>query len=76
MPITRRFRGLRVLGLGHPDHRREVIDLLADPTDALRRVRCKADAGSHARHKAIEGTFPIPSRPPARLANSPPAQQK
>lgn len=45
MPITRRFRGLRVLGLGHPDHRREVIDLLADPIDALRRVRRKADAG-------------------------------
>lgn len=45
MPITWRFRGLRFLGLARPDRGREVIDLLADPTDALRRVGCTADRG-------------------------------
>jgi hypothetical protein len=45
MRVTPRFRGLRFLRLGRQNCRREVVDLLGTPTDTLRRVRLKSDAG-------------------------------
>ena len=45
MHLTQRFRGLRLLGRGRLSHRREVVDLLAVPTEALNRIRWKAGTG-------------------------------
>ena len=45
MHLTQRFRDLRFLGRGGPSRRREVVDLLAIPTEALTRIRRKADTG-------------------------------
>lgn len=45
MHLTQRFRGLRFFGFGHDSRRREVVDLLAVPTEALSRLRRKAAAG-------------------------------
>lgn len=45
MSITRRFRALRFLRPNRQHRRGEVRDLLSAPTDALGRIRRKADAG-------------------------------
>jgi hypothetical protein len=45
MHLTERFRGLRFLGRGGVSHRREVVDLLAVPTEALSRIRRKTATG-------------------------------
>ncbi len=45
MHLTQRFRGLWFLGRGGLSHRREVVDLLAVPTEALSRIRRKVGAG-------------------------------
>jgi len=45
MHLTQRFRDLRFLGRGGLSHRREVVDLLAVPTEALSRIRRKAGTG-------------------------------
>lgn len=45
MHLTQRFRGLRFFGPGRLSHRREVVDLLAVPTEALSRIRRKAGTG-------------------------------
>jgi hypothetical protein len=45
MHLTQRFRSLRFLGRGRLSHRREVVDLLAVPTEALSRIRRKAGTG-------------------------------
>lgn len=45
MHLTERFRGLWFLELGHQSRRRDVIDLLAAPTEALSRIRQKAATG-------------------------------
>jgi hypothetical protein len=42
MHLTQRFKGLRFLGRGGLARRREVVDLLAVPTEALSRIRRKA----------------------------------
>lgn len=45
MFIIQRLSGIRFLGFPRRDHRRDVIDMLAAATDALRHVRRKAAAG-------------------------------
>jgi hypothetical protein len=45
MHLTQRFRDLRFFGRGGLSRRREVVDLLAVPTEALSRIRRKAGTG-------------------------------
>jgi len=45
MHLTQRFEGFGFLRWGHHSRRREVVDLLAVPTEALSRIRRKACTG-------------------------------
>jgi len=45
MHLTQRFEGFGFLRWGHHSRRREVVDLLAVPTEALSRIRRKAGTG-------------------------------
>lgn len=76
MPIARRFRGLRLLGRARPDRRREVIDLLAAPTDSLLCIKRKGNANhllSRAEwtvvaHFAQQGLETVPMTGPSRVS--------
>ena len=74
--LTQRFRGLWFLGLGHHSHRRDVVDLLAVPTETLSRIRRKAGTGralSRAEwtviaHVARHGLETVVMKKPNRLS--------
>jgi len=77
MHLTQLFEGFLLLRNGHHSCRREVVDLLAVPTEALSRIRRKAGKGRRAlsraewtvvAHVAQHGLETVPMTHPNRLA--------